>query len=75
MSPEEIAEWIRNHYKENPKHGVGCSCLDAMIRQVRLLTAPLNPALWDRREADEQEHKVLSACFHVLYFGTQRRDW
>lgn len=75
MTPEEIAAWVRNHYKENPRHGAGCACLDSMIRQMRLNLAPFLPSLRARLEADDEEKKVQQGLRHILHIATKERNW
>lgn len=72
---QDIADDIKKHYEENPTHGVGCSCLDKYVREMRDVLAPLNPRLEERILAGDEGRKIHRAYRHVLILASRPRDW
>jgi hypothetical protein len=70
---KQVGELIDQHYKDNPHHGVGCSCLDSILRVVRADTtfARINERIEQSPEG-EHKRKVQEAIDYVMHVGSRR---
>lgn len=69
-SPDSLVstrEAIVKHFTEFPTHGYNCSCLDALIRDVRRGVDPIAFNYEAQNKQTDLERKMRYAMLHVVH--------
>ena len=73
---QEIADEIKQHYADNPRHGVGCSDCDGAARDLREILKPLLSSMDERlkaADADGPEWTAFRAFRYVIQVAIKER--
>ena len=69
MSPEEWMSKLAEHNEQNPKHGIGCICMDDFVRELRKMFPVPRPPYEDTEFTEwlkGPEHKLRSRIYNIF---------
>ena len=64
---QEIAQEIKQHYEENPGHGIGCVCLDKYISELKREFRITEFWLHEEGGATEKAGRAMSGVLHSVW--------
>jgi hypothetical protein len=66
----EVFDEILQHFKDNPTHGHNCSCLDPIIREIRVqMSQYMIP--WKQEDQTSPAQKAKAAIKYVLHVSSR----